>query len=648
MVLRDNTLSFHKGESSYHVLAVIFLNQVTSVERTEHKPCCFTITTKDGKAIHVAVKTDELLYQWVDEIYSRSPLGISQPTNFQHTVHVGMDPTTNEFTGLPDDWKVVLANSGISKEEMSRNPQAVLEVLEFYSDHMARSRQPELELNKFAEAAPEPRMNYEADNRVPSLTPADFAESTVTALDSSFSRLQVGPNNNPSNSSASSSDSFSYSKLPPASKAVYHPQQNPASGYPPIVPRPLHTQQLVTSKSAGSLLDGSLGKLNGSGSSSSLLAHDLGASKAGYAAKPQNPATIANGGYLPESSTASTPLKKMQSSKVPTVAEAQHQLSQQAAPTSTSATSGPAVAKKKKDPRLSQMSEAQLMQRLKVVVSPEDPTQLYQKVKKVGQGASGSVYVAKSLADGSMVAIKQMELSMQPRKELIVNEILIMKESSHPNIVNFLNSYLVRSELWVVMEYMEGGPLTDVIDNTTMNEPQIACICAETLKGLVHLHSRNIIHRDIKSDNVLLDANGRVKLTDFGFCAKLTAEKGKRATMVGTPYWMAPEVVKQKSYDAKVDVWSLGIMCIEMIEGEPPYLEEEPLKALFLIATNGTPSIKNPEKLSSACNRFLQRCLCVEVATRSSSAELLSHPFLQLAAPISSLIPLVKTTIRRK
>ncbi|KAI5819927.1 kinase-like domain-containing protein [Pyronema omphalodes] len=190
------------------------------------------------------------------------------------------------------------------------------------------------------------------------------------------------------------------------------------------------------------------------------------------------------------------------------------------------------------------------------------------------------------------VVLKYMELAHQRRKELIVNEILIMKECQYFNIVNFLDAFLKgNSELWVVMEYMEGGALTDVIDNNTLEEDQIATICFETCKGLEHLHDQNIIHRDIKSDNVLLDANGHVKITDFGFCAKLTEQKSKRATMVGTPYWMAPEVVKQKEYGSKVDIWSLGIMAIEMIESEPPYLNEEPLKALYLIATHETPRL---------------------------------------------------------
>ncbi|KAG0325887.1 Protein kinase, partial [Dissophora globulifera] len=274
--------------------------------------------------------------------------------------------------------------------------------------------------------------------------------------------------------------------------------------------------------------------------------------------------------------------------------------------------------------RISTMTEAEVMEKLRSVVSSGDPSTLYSKIKKVGQGASGSVYVAKHLTTNTKVAIKQMDLSMQPRKELVVNEILVMKESSNPNIVNYLDSFLVKNqELWVVMEYMEGGALTDVIDNNKLSEAQIACICLETCKGLEHLHSQNIIHRDIKSDNVLMNSYGHVKITDFGFCAKLTDQKNKRATMVGTPYWMAPEVVKQKEYGAKVDIWSLGIMAIEMIEQEPPYLDEEPLKALYLIATNGTPTLKKPETLSPELKNFLAVCLCVDVKSRANSYELL-------------------------
>lgn len=278
------------------------------------------------------------------------------------------------------------------------------------------------------------------------------------------------------------------------------------------------------------------------------------------------------------------------------------------------------------------LNDQQILAKLKTVVNPKDPTPLFNIIKKAGQGALGEVYLAEYKSNHEKVAIKQMDLNVQPRKELIINEILVMKDSQHKNIVNFLDLYLRGLlDLWVIMEYMEGGSLTEVIENNgyKLSERQIATICFETLKGLQHLHKKHIIHRDIKLDNVLLDARGNVKITDFGFCAKLTDQRNKRATMVGTPYWMAPEVVKQKEYDEKVDVWLLGIMTIEMIEGEPPYLNEEPLKALYLIATNGTPKLKKPELLSNLIKKFLSICLCVDVRYRATTDELLEHSFIQ-------------------
>ncbi|KAJ1980025.1 Serine/threonine-protein kinase smu1 [Dimargaris xerosporica] len=283
-----------------------------------------------------------------------------------------------------------------------------------------------------------------------------------------------------------------------------------------------------------------------------------------------------------------------------------------------------------------------IVDRLRAICNPADPTQLYSNRVKIGQGASGGVYTATQAPTNQCVAIKQMNLEKQPKKDLIINEILVMRESAHPNIVNFIDSFLYRGDLWVVMEYMEGGSLTEVVNNNLMTEGQIAAVCRETLNGLEHLHSKGVIHRDIKSDNVLLSLNGDIKLTDFGFCAQLNDSNAKRTTMVGTPYWMSPEVVSRKAYGPKVDIWSLGIMAIEMVEGEPPYLNENPLRALYLIATYGTPKLQNPESLSLVFRDFLAKSLEVNAERRPDATELLRHQFLQKAEPLRSLSPLIR------
>lgn len=650
--------------------------------------------------------------------------GVSNPTNFSHAVHVGFDPQTGEFVGLPPEWSKLLNSSAITKEDYERNPQAVFEVLDFYTDLAKRAENP----NQYSSMTPTPpggmqhkqlgAGNSIAPPRPAPPTPTQRNHSGTSPQSSSGTSRRPTPgeqqqrqqmqNTSPNYVSQDTLREEQRRKQMDAQRQreAEERERREMEAYNASLPKnkvPLAQQEIGggyggnsgsspsgdrynPSRAAPPAPNSSGSPANGlraqraapappssnssprppPGSQSSSSAYRDPASQAPR--MPRNDGTSAprnpNGTQTPQPrqpqpaqavSRLPAPVKPLNVAPKPSQAQQQADGVKAA---EAALTAKPAPSERKQDVRMSTMSENDVMAKLKQAVSKDDPNLSYSKQKKIGQGASGSVYVAKvkETAQGiareilrqqgarAQVAIKQMDLAHQPRKELIVNEIMVMKDSKHRNIVNFVDAFLRNNnqELWVVMEYMEGGALTDVIDNNpSISEEQISTICNETCRGLQHLHSQDIIHRDIKSDNVLLDARGNVKITDFGFCAKLTASKSKRATMVGTPYWMAPEVVKQKEYGPKVDVWSLGIMSIEMIESEPPYLNEEPLKALYLIATNGTPRLKKPEKLSKELKAFLSVCLCVDVKSRASAEELLAHDFLKHGCPLGSLAELL-------
>ncbi|XP_041750115.1 serine/threonine-protein kinase PAK 3-like isoform X1 [Coregonus clupeaformis] len=517
---------------------------------------------------------------------------ISLPSDFEHTIHVGFDAVTGEFTGIPEQWARLLQTSNITKLEQKKNPQAVLDVLKFYDSKETVNNQKYMSFTSGDKSA----HGYIAANTLKAVVPrrwcrpvdSQHSEGPDEVLVEQNRLLSSGPPVSLRTCSALFDKGAKTSTEPPIAPPVSEEddeeeeeeeEEEDDDELPPVIaPRPEHTKSIYTRS-------------------------------------------------VIEPLAPPAPVKE-----VTTPPESQVQ------PENTSSTLYRHTDRQKKK---SKMTDEEILERLRSIVSVGDPKKKYTRFEKIGQGASGTVYTAIDIATGQEVAIKQMNLQQQPKKELIINEILVMRENKNPNIVNYLDSYLVGDELWVVMEYLAGGSLTDVVTETCMDEGQIAAVCRECLQALDFLHSNQVIHRDIKSDNILLGMDGSVKLTDFGFCAQITPEQNKRSTMVGTPYWMAPEVVTRKAYGPKVDIWSLGIMAIEMVEGEPPYLNENPLRALYLIATNGTPELQNPERLTSVFRDFLNRCLEMDVDRRGSAKELLQHSFLKLAKPLSSLSPLI-------
>ncbi|KAM8952390.1 serine/threonine-protein kinase PAK 4 [Pelodytes ibericus] len=288
------------------------------------------------------------------------------------------------------------------------------------------------------------------------------------------------------------------------------------------------------------------------------------------------------------------------------------------------------------------VSHEQFRAALQMVVDPGDPRSYLDNFIKIGEGSTGIVCIATVRSSGKLVAVKKMDLRKQQRRELLFNEVVIMRDYQHENVVKMFNSYLVGDELWVVMEFLEGGALTDIVTHTRMDEEQIAAVCVSVLKALSVLHAQGVIHRDIKSDSILLTHDGRVKLSDFGFCAQVNKEVSRRKSLVGTPYWMAPELISRLPYGPEVDIWSLGIMVIEMVDGEPPYFNEPPLKAMKMIRDNLPPKLKNVQKVSPVLKGFLDRLLVRDPGQRASANELLKHPFLGKAGPPSCIVPLMR------
>ncbi|KAJ3496147.1 hypothetical protein NLG97_g2875 [Lecanicillium saksenae] len=472
MILRNEWVDFAKAEDG-KTLYTLFLNEIVAIGRAETSVPTIEISRKiegsstspgekEGplKVLHIKPKSEQELYNWIDFIHIACPGlgGVSNPTNFFHEVHVGFDGATQQFVGLPQEWVQLLSASAITKEDYARNPQAVIEAVDFYSDLQKQSEKPD---EFFA------------------LTP-----TKITRIEEEL----------PASDSSQSLQNFQNERHVERNQR-FEPAPHPSGRQPDIGPaRP----------------------------------------------PPQAPKLAPKLPVVPvwkyeddEPSTA--PAAAAAQSKQPSPAKKEPLVQKASRNEALPATVTPlnVPSRRRQTIRHVTTSEAELIARLQSLVSEGDPTTSYQKHKKVGEGASGSVYVAtiRTTAFGvaqqlvlkkgpkTRVAIKEMNLARQTRKEALLDEIIIMKEGKHKNVINFLDAFLVNDNrsLWVVMDYMDGGALIDLIDNNPkIDERHIATICRETCLGLQHLHSKQIVHRDIKSDNVLIDSRGNVKISKCG------------------------------------------------------------------------------------------------------------------------------------
>ena len=296
-------------------------------------------------------------------------------------------------------------------------------------------------------------------------------------------------------------------------------------------------------------------------------------------------------------------------------------------------------------PAASQLpSHAQFRAALELVTDPGDPRLALADLRPVMEGNSVRVCHALHTGLGRAVGVKQLELTRQQRRELLFNEVVILRDYRHPNIITLLGAHLVEEQLWLVLELLPAS-LTDIVTTSLMTEQQMATVLREVLQALAFLHRQGVIHRDIKSDSVLLGEDGRVKLAEFGFCGAVGGEVAQRRSLVGTPYWMAPEVISRVGYGTEVDIWSLGVLTLEMLHGEPPHFHLAPLDAMRAIRDLPLPPLR--QTVSPGLERVLEQCLQHEPAGRPTAAELLHHPFLQShARPCSLLQPLVQAALQ--
>ncbi|XP_054371625.1 STE20-like serine/threonine-protein kinase isoform X2 [Molothrus ater] len=283
-----------------------------------------------------------------------------------------------------------------------------------------------------------------------------------------------------------------------------------------------------------------------------------------------------------------------------------------------------------------------------------NPEEFWEIIGELGDGAFGKVFKAQNKETKVLAAAKVIDTKSEEELEDYMVEIDILASCDHANIVKLLDAFYYENNLWILIEFCAGGAVDAVMLELErpLTEPQIKVVCRQTLEALNYLHENKIIHRDLKAGNILFTLDGDIKLADFGVSAKNTRTIQRRDSFIGTPYWMAPEVVmcetsKDRPYDYKADIWSLGITLIEMAQIEPPHHELNPMRVLLKIAKSDPPTLAQPSKWSSDFKDFLKKCLEKNVDARWSASQLLQHPFVTVTSnkPIRELIAEAKAEV---
>jgi len=253
------------------------------------------------------------------------------------------------------------------------------------------------------------------------------------------------------------------------------------------------------------------------------------------------------------------------------------------------------------------------------------------------------LFLANQKKKNQKAALKKIKINKQNTRQALTTQLLFMSACTHPNIVQFYESFLVGQFLWIAMEYMEGGNLADILElydnDVRFDEKQIAFTCKEVLRGLNVCHDLGWMHRDLKGDNILIKSDGNIKIADFGSAAQNSYKHG---TTIGTPHWMAPEIIRGIPYSSKVDIWSLGIILHEMTEGKPPYFDQPPVRAMYLISTKGSPGLINPEEWSTGLRGFMQCCLQLSPEARADASDLLQNRFLTETGNCKDMVVLLE------